>query len=47
MSLGAAVLAETHEVHNELPAHPAAFGIAALVILFGLLWITTRFDPDR
>jgi hypothetical protein len=45
MSPASTVLAS--EVVNELPADPIVFGVSALVILGILLWITTRFDPDR
>ena len=48
MSLATVLLASEGEaVHNELPAHPIVFGVSALVILLILLWLTTRFDPDR
>ena len=47
MTLATALLAEGEKVHNELPADPIVFGGSALVILLLLLWLATRFDPDR
>jgi hypothetical protein len=44
MSL-AAVLAEG--ATRELPIPPWGFGAAALTIFVALLFIVTRFDPDR
>lgn len=41
------LLAQTERVHRELPVEPIIFGGSATLILFILLWITTRFNPDR
>ena len=43
----AALLAEGAEHTRELPIPPWGFGAAALVIFVTLLFIVTRFDPDR
>ena len=43
----AAVLAEGAEHTRELPVPPWGFGAIALVIFVALLFIVTRFDPDR
>ena len=45
MSLSAAVLGA--EQLRELPAPAWVFGGAGLVTFFVLLFIVTRFDPDR
>ena len=47
MSLSAAALAEGAEQLRELPAPAWVFGVAGLVTFFALLYIVTRFDPDR
>ena len=46
MSL-AAVLAEGAEHHREFPLPAWGYGAAALVTFLVLLFVVTRFDPDR
>jgi len=43
----AAVLAEGAEHHREFPFPVWAYGAAALAAFLILLFIVTRFDPDR
>jgi hypothetical protein len=44
----AVVVGETGErVHNELPMPAVAMGILSFLALVALLWVTTRFNPDR
>ena len=46
MSLSAVLAAGAEETHK-LPAPPWVFGASALAIFLVLLFIVTRFDPDR
>ena len=46
MSLAAAAAEGTEHLHR-LPAPPIVFGASALAIFVVLLFIVTRFDPDR
>jgi hypothetical protein len=34
-------------VHNDIPGEPWMYGVAGLVVLLGLLYIVTRFNPDK
>ncbi len=34
-------------VHNVIPGEPWMYGVAALGILLGLMYVITRFNPDR
>lgn len=44
----AVVVGETGErVHNELPMPAIVMGIGSFVVFLVLLWVTTRFNPDR
>ena len=47
MSVAAAVLAEGAEHHREFPLPAWGYGVTALVIFLVLLFVVTRFDPDR
>ena len=43
----AAILAEGAEAHREFQYPVWAYGAGALVVFLILLFIVTRFDPDR
>lgn len=38
---------ETAEAANVIPGEPWMYGLAGLGILMALLYIVTRFNPDR
>jgi hypothetical protein len=44
-----ALLASAAEgaVEKEFPLTPVGFGLVGLAVLLGLLYVVTRFDPDR
>jgi hypothetical protein len=44
-----AVVASAAEgaAEKEFPLTPLGFGVAGFVVLMLLLWIVTRFNPDR
>jgi hypothetical protein len=44
-----ALLASASEgaVEKEFPLSPVGYGVVGMVILLGLLYVVTRFDPDR
>lgn len=43
----AATLAEGEEFARELPIPAWAYGVIALGVFVALLFVVTRFDPDR
>jgi hypothetical protein len=41
------VLAEVHEAMNVIPGEPWMYGVAGLGTLLLLIYIITRFNPNR
>lgn len=44
-----ALLANAPEgaVEKDFPLTPVGFGVVGLILLLALLYVVTRFDPDR
>jgi hypothetical protein len=48
VSEAAVVVGETGErVHNDLPMPAIVMGVGSFFVFLALLWVTTRFNPDR